>query len=139
MRFMLLLALLIAGCGLDVIEKHYSTLDEAKGQTWLPEDILPPSTHDIDEENNVDLNDSEGEFRFAPTHADEFFSKLSPTLPRSTPYSNWDRITSRYSREGRSSWSYSDSYEETRSTWVFFCSPERDQCDFIGWYSRDGG
>jgi hypothetical protein len=138
MRSLLLLPLLlIAGCDLDVAERHYSTLDEAKGKTWLPEHILPLSAHDIDERNNLDLNDSKGEFRLSPSDADEFFSKLSPTLPQSTPYSNWARITSRYSKEGRSSWSYSDA--EARSSWVFFCSPKRDHCDFIGWYSRDGG
>jgi hypothetical protein len=129
---LLLLVAILCGCGLDVAERHYKDLAAAKGNTWLPESVLPPSVRDIDEQNNLDLNLSSGEFRFDPSDAAAFFNRLSPTAP-STPFANWKGIVDDHIKDDRSVRYYRD---QEGFDWAFFCAPSRDHCYFDGWLSR---
>jgi hypothetical protein len=78
--FALLLILLLTSCNLDVNNSNYANLSDANGKTWLP-DVLPPSTINIKETTNVDLNNAYGEFSFSPNEAPKLFSKLTANAP----------------------------------------------------------
>jgi hypothetical protein len=130
---LLLLVAILCGCNLDVAERHYESLATAKGDTWLPESALPPSTRSIDEQNNLDLNVSSGEFRFAPSDAAAFFNRLSPTTPSKTPFADWKGIVDDHLKDGRSVRYYRD---QDGFDWAFFCAPSRDHCYFDGWLIR---
>ncbi len=88
-RMKKLLALLslifLAACTSDVVESNYATLAEARadqlfGRGWLP-DVLPASAFNIRTSNNLDLNQSEGEFSFRPDDSGDLFQKCTEVLP----------------------------------------------------------
>ena len=129
--FALLLSFLLTSCNGDVIHSSYANLSEANGQTWLP-DILPPSTINIQETTNVDLNDAYGEFHFSPNEAPQFFSKLTPAAPVEGHYVGWQDTVNDYLKEGRTAWSF----RADNSVWAFFCIAKTGQCDFYMWPSH---
>ena len=134
MRALLLaFAAIISGCSLDVAERHYASLAAANGETWLPVSLLPPSTHDIDERNNLDLNVSSGEFRFSPSDARAFFGRLSLAKPSRVPFADWEEIVDDHIEDGGSVRYYRD---EEGFDWAFLCAPSQDHCQFDGWLRR---
>jgi hypothetical protein len=134
MRALILaLTAIICGCNLDVVERHYANLEIAKGKTWLPESILPPSTRDIDEQNNLDLNISSGEFHFSSSDATAFFDRLSSNKPSKVPFENWEEIVGGHIKDG----GYVRYYQDQEGLdWAFFCAPSQDHCHFDGWLRR---
>ena len=126
--FAALLILLLASCDIDVNHSSYANLSEANGKTWLP-DVLPPSTINIRETTNVDLNDANGEFHFSPNEAPQLFSKLTPNTPTHEHFVGWKDTVNDYLKEGRTAWSFRDEYSE----WAFFCTAKTGQCDFYMW------
>jgi hypothetical protein len=108
----------LAGCD-DSVRLEYSTKAEAESESlfargWLPE-IIPPSSRQITMKNDLDLNVSEGEFKFDATDHEAFIGKL-------------ERMQS-LDVEGFSAYSFED--------WTFFISGGRDQCRFRMRLSRD--
>ena len=68
-------AFLVCGCG-DTVTSRYETRADAEADKlfqrgWLPS-IIPKSSYDITTKNDLDINVSEGQFSFAPNHAEEF-------------------------------------------------------------------
>ena len=69
--FIILLSSLILGCTDDIVTTKFTDLRHAKVEHafergWLPP-ILPPSTKNIVETNDLDLNKGNGSFTFSPT------------------------------------------------------------------------
>lgn len=74
-----LMALLLAGCR-DAVTSRYETRAEAEADRlfergWLPS-IIPPSSRGIVTRNDLDLNLSEGEFRFDRNEKTAFLKRL---------------------------------------------------------------
>lgn len=72
----ILLSSLMFGCTNDIVTTKFIDLQHAQTEHafergWLPP-ILPPSTKNIIEINNLDLNVGHGSFTFSPTDLDYF-------------------------------------------------------------------
>lgn len=72
----ILLSSLILSCSDDRVTTKFTDLQHAKAEHafergWLPP-ILPPSTKNIIEINNLDLNRGHGSFTFSPTDLNYF-------------------------------------------------------------------
>lgn len=72
----ILLSSLMFGCTNDTVTTKFIDLQHAQTEHafergWLPP-ILPPSTKNIIEINNLDLNVSHGSFTFSPTDLNYF-------------------------------------------------------------------
>jgi hypothetical protein len=71
------IAFLVVGCG-DNVTSHFNDIEHAKQEKafergWLLP-ILPPSTTNITEKNDLDLNIGEGSFSFDPSEIDHFIN-----------------------------------------------------------------
>ena len=121
---------------LAVVDVRYATRAEWEAQDggWLPS-ILPGSVRDIHTVNNLDLDTSQGEFEFSDTDAGDFFARLSLDVPAKAPFADWQGILEDYRGSGHVAWSY----REGAATWVFFCDPTEDSCDYLRWTSSDRG
>ena len=110
-----------------VVRDRYATLADARADSlfdrgWLPE-ILPSSAHDIEINNNLDLNESWGAFRFAPADWSEMAIRLSSPTEASRAFAGEiaDRLSDgdvvrEYANEG--------------SVWVFLCGVREGRCDY---------
>jgi hypothetical protein len=135
-RFLALAVIATALMGCDVVTSKYGSIAEARADQlfdrgWLPE-ILPPSATDIRVSNNLDLNISEGEFRFPPNEAANFKQAMKPGAPESAPFEKWERERAHRRRDGFSE----VTYQRDRHTWVFFCKFEAGRCEYVMWGSR---
>lgn len=80
MRSLLALVLIsttMIGCN-DTVTTRYEDIQHAQAERafdrgWLPP-ILPPSTKNITEKNDLDLNIGEGSFHFSPQEIDNFIT-----------------------------------------------------------------
>ncbi len=104
-------AALLAGCD-ESVRLEYATKEDAESESvfaqgWLPE-IIPPSSRRITMTNDLDLNKSEGEFRFEVSELDAFVRLLVRTRSEDI--------------EGFSAYSYDD--------WIFWIRDSRDYCRF---------
>lgn len=124
--------LALCGCDLDVVETHADTLAEYEDRGWLPAQLLPPSTHDIDLENNVDLNYSIGSFRFLPAEAGRFMQGVRSGVPPHSPFRHWRQIVADAREEGLSLWRYSEEGAE----YAFFCDLSEARCEYWMWSIR---
>jgi hypothetical protein len=93
--WLFLVMALVVGCS-DVVTSHYGTYNEAAndqlfGRGWLPE-FIPLSSFNITTSNNLDLNQSEGEFSFLLPETDSFVSRLVPYYGRGTPFSDFEKL-----------------------------------------------
>lgn len=107
----LLVAALLTSCD-DAVSLKYSTRADAQAETlfargWLP-DVIPASSCDISMKNDLDLNISRGEFRFAAADHDPFVGQLA-------------RRASEDKKE-LSAYSYKD--------WIFWIHEEKNFCQF---------
>lgn len=133
----LLLATVLAvtGCDYlsDTVTRHYNTLEDARADQlfvrgWLP-DLLPPSARDINTSNNLDLNTSTGGFSFTPSDGPLLYRHLKSGAPSHSRFEEWPNTVADYNRRGFTAWTY----QESRSTWAFFCHPVKNQCDYFLW------
>ena len=125
------LALLAAFPG-DLVISRYSTLaaartDQVFERGWLP-DILPPSTYKIETANNLDLNTSEGQFSLSVGEWPGLKEKLKVGV-QPAPFDNWPGTVGKKQAAGFSAWHY----EESNTTWVFFCKAEVAYCEYMMW------
>ena len=106
------------GCDESVPLKYSSRAKaQAEGvfaRGWLPE-IIPPSSRQISMKNDLDLNLSDGDFRFDATHHDAFIGQLARTPSED--------------RSGFSAYSFED--------WIFWISDSKDHCRFQMKLNRD--
>ena len=120
----------------DVVSGHYKTIQEAHADRfiergWLP-DKLPPSTHDISWSNNLDVNTSNGRFRFEPAEFELLRQQLSPySRTRNPPATLTDEVDS-HVRRGYPALQYVDD----GSVWVFMCKPAEGICNYTMWEER---
>ena len=80
-KLLLPILLLLSGCS-DVVSSEYATYELAQQERlfergWLP-DILPSSTSQIELNNDLDINTSEGSFLINEPQRSEFIAKLTP-------------------------------------------------------------
>ncbi len=125
-------ALAVCGCDLDTVETHADTLADHDDRGWLPAKLLPPSTRDIDLENDVDLNYSIGSFRFPPVEAARFMLGVRSGVQSRSPFKGWSKIVDEAREDGRSLWQYA----EEDSEWAFFCDLSEARCDYWMWSIR---
>ena len=120
----------------DVVTSRYASIAAARADNlfdrgWLP-DILPPSANTIRTSNNLDLNTSEGEFSFAPPDYSLLASHVQPYKTTNTPFANFERGVARMQNKGF----LLSTYAEEKTTWVFFCKPEKGYCEYTMWLRR---
>lgn len=128
--------IILAACTSDVVESNYATLAEARadqlfGRGWLP-DVLPASAFNIRTSNNVDLNQSEGEFSFRSVDSGELFQRLHRGPPDAVPYPEYLANISAQASLGYSVWSL----QKEQATWVFFCRASEGRCIYTMWLDR---
>ncbi|MBN8460227.1 MAG: hypothetical protein J0M04_20560 [Verrucomicrobia bacterium] len=102
---------LLVGCD-DSASLCYSTRAEAEADRpfargWLPR-IIPASSREITMKNDLDLNLSNGTFRFVPSDHDAFVAHLTRTPEND--------------RDGSEAYAYKD--------WTFWIRPDRSGCGF---------
>lgn len=81
-KLLLPILLLLSGCS-EVVSVQYATYEQAQqdrffDRGWLP-DILPSSTSQIEVNNDLDINTSEGSFVINEPQLSAFIANLTPT------------------------------------------------------------
>jgi hypothetical protein len=135
--WLFLMVLFVAGCS-DVVTSHYSTYSEAAsdhlfGRGWLPE-FIPPSSFNIITSNNLDLNQSEGEFSFSLAETGSFVSQLVPYSGRSSPFSDFEKLVIKRKTQGYTLYEFTN----RESIWVFFLNKEKGHTYYRMWLMRSG-
>ena len=129
--FVVTAAVALVAC--DNVDDHYNTLQDARADElfqrgWLP-DILPPSSHDIQTSNDLDINVSSGEFHFKPEEFPGFAMKVRPYSRRESRLYGLEADINRLMRQGYVPYEYvSDG-----SVWVFLCRTDRGVCEYRMW------
>jgi hypothetical protein len=122
-------AFLVCGCG-DTVTSRYETradADKLFQRGWLPS-IIPKSSYDITTKNDLDINASEGQFSFAPNHAEEFIKHL-----QRMDVSEFSGIDSMGFME-RGYWPHY--FRNENSWWQFFINIEKGHCKYRMGLSR---
>jgi hypothetical protein len=112
----------------DTVRLHYPTLQAARAdhvfdRGWLP-DVLPPSSTDIRVTNNLDLNNSVGEFHFDPREYAALLDKTAPYHPGSTGGADEDWFAKAAGEPDMRV------VESEGSRWLFLCLPEKGVCSY---------
>jgi hypothetical protein len=123
--FFMIAALLVCGCS-DTVSSRYETRAEAEADKlfqrgWLPS-IIPQSSCEITTKNDLDINESEGEFTFSPDHAKEFTNHLRRM--EASEVSGTDSV--RFMERGY--WPHA--YRDEDSWWTFFVNSEKGHCEY---------
>lgn len=123
--FVALACLLLACCN-EIVEDRYDTRNDAETDRlfergWLPK-VIPQSSYDLLIQNDLDLNTSEGEFRFDPQDIDEFFRALRECRKSDI---DPDTLLSE-AKLGYRPFCYSS--EDSR--WIFWINRERGHCRY---------
>ena len=112
----------------DTVQRQYPTLQAARAdhlfeKGWLP-DVLPPSTTDIRVANNLDLNNSAGEFHFDPREYPALLDKTAPYHPGTTGGAGDDWFAK---TDGEPDMRI---VQSDGSRWLFLCIPEKGVCSY---------
>ena len=112
----------------DTVRLQYPTLQAARedhlfDKGWLP-DVLPPSTTDIRVANNLDLNNSAGEFHFDPRDYPALLDKTAPYHRGTTGGADGDWFAK---TDGEPDMRV---VESDGSRWLFLCVPEKGVCSY---------
>ncbi|NVN80959.1 MULTISPECIES: hypothetical protein [unclassified Vibrio] len=104
-KLLLPILLLLSGCS-DVVSDEYATYELAQqdhlfDRGWLP-DILPSSTSQIEVNNDLDINTSEGSFVINEPQLSEFIANLTPTSSEGEYHFTEDDKTWAFKVEGDS-------------------------------------
>lgn len=115
----------LASCG-DVVESRYGDMTEARSDKlfergWLP-DILPPSTMQIVTKNDLDSNQSSGEFRM---RLDDFPGFRSQLRECTKDHIDLDELVAN-AKEGYRLFCYKDA----DSTWLFYINAATGYCKY---------
>ena len=122
--------MLLAGCAIDTVSHTYANMAAARADAlfdkgWLP-DVLPSSATNIETFNQLDLNYSTGSFEFTSSEAAAFYARLTPG-ESPLPFQDWPSTIEEFKGKRFSAWSY----HSPDATWVFFCSPQNDRCEYF--------
>ena len=128
-------SLLLCACS-DNVQTTYVNRQDAieKGlvaKGWLP-NFIPASARQIQTSNDLDLNVSDGSFRFKAEDWNSFAAHLKTHGRATPPFVNWAHTVENYKSRGYESWWH----EEDRATWVFFCKPHEGLCEHRMWLHR---
>ena len=112
----------------DTVQLQYPTLQAARAdhlfdKGWLP-DVLPPSSTDIRVANNLDLNNSAGEFHFDPREYPALLDKTAPYHPGTTGGAGDDWFAK---TDGEPDMRI---VQSDGSRWLFLCIPEKGVCSY---------
>lgn len=129
--FLVIASLLFCSCG-DTVLSRYETRADAEADRlfqrgWLP-CIIPQSSRDITTKNDLDINASEGEFRFLPDHAKDFTDQLQRM--DASEVSNSDSAC--FIERGY----MPHTYRDKDSWWTFFVNSEKGHCVYRMGLSR---
>lgn len=132
-----LVVLFLVGCS-DVVTSHYNTYSEAEkdqlfGRGWLPE-FIPSSSINITTSNDLDTNQSKGEFSFPPAATDSFISRLVPYSGRRSSSSDFDNVVNKRKAQNYTLYEFMD----RGSIWVFFVNPEKGHVYYSMWPVSSG-
>lgn len=130
MRFLCLISLflctlVLSGCD-DTVSHYYPSKSVADTEGlfqrgWLPF-IIPDSTRDITTINDLDTNESAGDFSFFPLDAEGFKKHLHKILPSEITGTDGTR----YLKQGYSAYQYSDK----DTVWLFFIHAINGHCEY---------
>ena len=122
---LLLTALGLCGCS-DVVTKEYPTYADAAADRlfergWLPS-IIPPSSYEIRVESNLDRNDAEGQFCFAPKERLRFLSALRKMQVSEIQEADM------FPYLERGYWPYE--FRSQGYAWIFYVNEQRGLCNY---------
>lgn len=126
-----ILVLALTSC--DTSSDTYASFSEARDdhqieKGWLP-DVLPASARDISIIRAIDVGYAEGQFTFDHADFSNFKSRLEPYSGVKSIAKSQNEKIERLRSEGYSAQMFSTD----RSTWVFLCNKEEDNCEFVMW------
>jgi hypothetical protein len=124
--------LLIIGCS-DTVTNHYATRAEAETDNlfkrgWLPS-LIPTSARDITISNNLDINISEGEFRYDPKETNKFVKHLKPYSGQKPKLDRWQTYIAKQKQEGYDAFEYA----ADKIVWVFLVNTGKGHVCYVMW------
>jgi len=131
-HILLLAILLLGGCS-DTVSKHYSTRAEAEADSlfergWLPS-LIPATSKDIKTSNNIDINISEGEFRYDLKETNEFLNHLKPYTGQKPKLDRWQSYIVKQKKEGYDPFEYA----ADENVWVFLVNTRTGHVRYVMW------
>lgn len=128
----LLIILLFVGC-CDTVNDHYATRAEAEADNlfergWLPS-IIPASARGIKTSNNLDINISEGEFRFDQEETNTFLEHLKPYSGQPPKPRRRQTYIAKQKKKGYLPFEYTDN----DTVWIFMVNSRAEHVRYIMW------
>jgi hypothetical protein len=132
MRFLFVAMLLFGGCS-DTVTNHYPTRAKAEADNlfergWLPT-LIPASARDITTSNDLDINISEGEFRYDPKETNEFLRHLTPYSGQKPKLERWQAYIAEQRKEGYNAFEYA----ADKTVWVFLVNTSTGHVRYVMW------
>ena len=126
---------MIVGCS-DNVTDHYANRTKAEKdhlfeRGWLPS-IIPTSARDITTSNDLDINISEGEFRYDPKETNEFLRYLKLYSGQKPMVDSWQADIAKHQKEGYSSFEYASD----KTVWIFLVNVRTGHVHYLMWISR---
>ena len=131
-HFLFLAMLFLGGCS-DTVTHHYPTRAKAEADDlfergWLPS-LIPTSARDITTSNNLDINTSEGDFRYDPKETNEFLRHLKPYSGQKPTLDRWQTYIAQQKKEGYDSFEYT----ADKTVWVFLVNAKTGHVRYVMW------
>ncbi|KAF0187550.1 MAG: hypothetical protein FD168_2552 [Desulfobulbaceae bacterium] len=131
-HFLLFAMLFLGGCS-DTVTNHYATRAIAEADNlfergWLPS-LIPASAKDITTSNDLDINISEGEFRYDPKETTEFLKHLKPYSGQKPKLDRWQTYIAKQKNEGYDAFEYTAG----KTVWVFLVSTGTGHVRYVMW------
>ncbi len=131
-HFLFLAMLLLGGCS-DTVTNHYPTRAKAEADNlfergWLPS-LIPASARDITTSNDLDINISEGEFRYDLKETNEFLRHLKPYSGQKPKLDRWQTYIAKQKKEGYDSFEYTSD----ERVWVFLVNTGTGHVRYVMW------
>jgi len=128
----LLTAFLFAGCN-DTVTNYYPSRAQAEADKlfergWLPS-LIPTSAIEITTSNDLDINISEGEFRYDPKETNEFLKHLTPYSRQKPPFDRWKGNIAEQNKAGY----YAFVYAAEKTIWVFMVNRDTGHVRYVMW------
>lgn len=131
---------------LDIVTSRYSTYEDAVAdhlfqRGWLPH-FIPASATDIVTRNNLDLDLSEGEFRYDPAETGAFLANLHPWRADETSTDAYAAHVKEMAADGYHAWELENAdglrVDINRGTvWVFFVNAPEGHAIYESWLYPD--
>ena len=117
----------------DSVTNYYATRDKAEAgklfeRGWLPS-IIPLSAMDITTTNDLDINISEGEFKFDLKDTNEFINNLMIYSNQKLPGSSWQSKLLVLIKNGYEVFEFTNS----QSVWIFIVNKKTGHVRYMMW------